>query len=242
MFSSGDWTAIGTVAMAVATFVVVLQGRRNRRDDERRHKDGFRPICILTSFDGVDPRPWRNELLAVDMNAFRPGFGIVEIKCALRNIGPGPALNVRIAFRIYTLGGYETEHCEFGPLRAGEILGSESAPLRIPIQLHPPLGDQEFAQIPGGSWEIILTYDDIFGQSFYSMHPKHPLQMNRLYRLPGDEKFTAPLQPWVTLGAGKPPAHSGAGLLVGFVGEGKPTARQIRARIMSRIWGFFSRP
>src|SRR5271168_3957623 len=79
MPSAETWTAIGTVAMAVATFVVVLQGLRNRRDDERRYKDGFRPICVLTPYDGVDPRPWRNELLAVDTDASRPGFGIIEI-------------------------------------------------------------------------------------------------------------------------------------------------------------------
>jgi hypothetical protein len=241
MLSAEAWTAIGTLAMAATTLIVVLQGWVNRRDDERRHRDGLRPICVLTSYDGVDPRPWRNELLAVDPKAPLPGFGIVEIRCALRNIGPGPALNVRIAFRIYTLGGYETEHCELGPLRAGEIRGSESAPLRVSVQLRSPLGDQEFAQLPGGSWEIILTYDDIFEQNFYAMHPKHPLQMNRLYRLPGDDKYTAPLQPWVTLGKGKPPAYSGAGLLVGFVGAGKPTARQMCTRILQRIRSLFSK-
>ena len=151
--------------MAVATFVVVWQGWRNRRDDERRHRDGLRPICVLTPYDGVDPGPYRRELLAVDTDPSRPGFGIVEVRCALRNIGPGPALNVRIAFRLFSFGGYETQHCELGPLRAGEIRGSESMPLRVPIQFRSPLADQEFAQIPGSSWEIVLTYDDIFGQS-----------------------------------------------------------------------------
>jgi hypothetical protein len=74
------------------------------------------------------------------------------------------------------------------------------------------------------------------------MHPKHPLQMNRLYREPGAEKFTAPLQPWVTLGRGKPPAHSGAGLLVSFAGGDKETSRQLCTRILRQIWGIFSRP
>lgn len=227
--------------MAVATFVVVLQGWWNRRDDERRHRNGLRPVCILTPFDGVDPRPYRNELLAVDVDSSRPGFGIVEVRCALRNIGHGPALNVRIAFRLHGLGGYETEGCELGPLCAGETRGSATAPLRIALALHPPLQDQDFAQIPSGPWEIVLTYDDIFEESFYSMHPKHPYQMNRLYREPGAEKFTAPMQPWVTLGKGKPPACSGAGLRVGFVGNAKPTARQIFTRILQRCRSFYSR-
>jgi hypothetical protein len=168
MLSAETWTAIGTVAMAATTFVVVLQGWRNRRDDERRHKDRFRPICVLTPYAGVDPRPWRNELLAVDTDASRPGFGIIEVRCALRNIGPGPALNVRIAFRLYTFGGYETEHCELGPLRAGEARGGTSEPLRVAIQFRAPLQDQEFVQIPSGSWEIIISYEDVFEQRFNS--------------------------------------------------------------------------
>jgi len=50
------WTAIGTLGMAVATFVVVLQGRRHRKDDALRHQDSHKPICLLTPYDGVDPR------------------------------------------------------------------------------------------------------------------------------------------------------------------------------------------
>lgn len=242
MLSSEALTAIGTIAMAAATFVVVLQGWWNRRDDERRHQDKLRPVCVLTPFDGVDPRPFRAELLAVDFDPSRPGFGIVEIRCALRNIGPGPALNVLVAFRLHSLGGYQTEGCELGPLHAGETRGSASAPLRVAVSLHSPLLEQDFNQIPGGPWEIILTYDDIFERSFYSVHPKHPLQMNRLYRKPGAEKFTAPLQPWVTLGKGKPPAYSGAGLLVSFDDESRPTAREICTRVLRQIWAFFSRP
>ena len=226
--------------MAATTFVVVLQGWRNRRDDERRHKDGFRPIYVLTPYAGVDPRPWRNELLAVDTDASRPGFGIIEVRCALRNIGPGPALNVRIAFRLYTLGGYETEHCELGPLRAGEARGGTSEPLRVAIQFRAPLQDQEFVQIPSGSWKIILSYEDVFEQSFYSMHPKHPNQMNSLRPVPGSDKFEAPLQAWVTLGKGKPPPYSGAGLLVAFVSERKAGTWQFCTRILHRMWAYFS--
>src|SRR5690242_20216775 len=101
MLSSEDWTAIGTVAMAATTFVVVLQAWWNRRADEQHHQDTLRPICVLTPFDGVDPRHWRDTLLTTHTDAPRPGFGIVEIKCALRNIGPGPALNVGLMFRFH---------------------------------------------------------------------------------------------------------------------------------------------
>jgi hypothetical protein len=62
MLSWDALTAIGTASMALATFFVVLQGWHNWKDDERRHQDGFKPICILTPYDGVDPRHRRDSL------------------------------------------------------------------------------------------------------------------------------------------------------------------------------------
>lgn len=210
-------TGLGTFALAVATFVVVFQTRRERRDNDRHHQDSLQPICILTPYDGVDPQHWRDTLLTVSRDASpRLGFGIVELKCALRNIGLGPALNVGIMFRIHDLGGYTTQPWELGPLRAGESRGSENAPLRIPVQFLAPLEAQDFAQLPGRSWELILVFEDVFGNSFYAMHAKNPLQMNRLYPWPGTSKLAAPSQPWARLGKGKPPARSGEGLIFGI--------------------------
>ena len=214
----GLWDALtggGTLALAVATFVVVFQTRRERKNNDRHHQDSLRPICILTPHDGIDPQHWRDTLLTVSTDAPRLGFGIVELTCALRNIGPGPALNVGIMFRVHDLGGHTTQSWELGPLQAGESRGSEDAPLRIPVQFLAPLEYQDFAQLPGRSWEIILVYEDVFGNSFYAMHAKNPLQMNRLYPWAGTSKLAAPSQPWVRLGKGKPPARSGEGLIFG---------------------------
>jgi hypothetical protein len=128
-----DWTAIGTVLMAVATFVVVLQGWWNRKDDAQRHQDTFKPICILTPYDGVDPQHRRDTLLAIpDQPPVSQGFGIVEIRCALRNIGSGPALNVGIMFRFLDMDGYLTPAWELAPLRAGESRGDEDEPSAYP--------------------------------------------------------------------------------------------------------------
>lgn len=73
-------TALGTLSMAIATFFVVLQGRRLRKDDDQHHQDEFRPICVFSPFDGMDPRHSRDELLTI-LNSPRPGFGKIEIKC-----------------------------------------------------------------------------------------------------------------------------------------------------------------
>ncbi len=209
-------TGPGTLALAIVTFVVILQNRRARKVVDQHHQDSLRPICILTPYDGVDPRHWRDTLLAISADAPRPDFGIVELKCALRNIGPGPALNVGIMFRIHDLAGYTTQPWELGPLRAGESRGSKADPLLIPVQLLAPLDSQDFAQLPGRSWELILVFEDVFGNLFHAMHAKSPLQMNRLYPVAGTTKHAAPSQPWAVLGKGKPPARSGDGLIVGF--------------------------
>jgi hypothetical protein len=83
-------TAFGTVSMALATLIVILDGRRQRRDFERRY-DSFRPVCVLTPYDGVDPKYRRDTLLVLaEKQPLDQGFGIVEIKCALRNVGAGP--------------------------------------------------------------------------------------------------------------------------------------------------------
>lgn len=228
--------------MAVATFVVILQGRRLRRDDDQHHQDEFRPICVLTPYDGVDPRHWRDTLLTVSPDAPRPGFGIVAVKCELRNIGCGPALNLRIMFRFHDMGGFTTQPWELARLRRGELLGSKGVPLEIPIQFEPRFNNTDFSYVPGKPWELLLVYEDVFGNVFHSLHPKHPLQMNKLYREPGVELPFAPPQSWVTLGKGPPPAFSGAGLVPRFTDEGKLTARQKCIRHLQRIFAYFSMP
>lgn len=210
-------TAIGTVAMAVTTLIVIRQGRRLRKNDDLHHQDAFRSICVLTPYDGVDPQHWRDTLLTILPDRPRPGFGMVAVKCTLRNIGVGPALNLRLMFRFHDMAGYTTEPWELAPLRPGEQHGSDGVPLVVPLQFGPQLNNTDFTLVPGKPWELILVYEDIFGNSFHSMHPKNPLQMNRLYRKAGVEGYFAPPQSWVTLGKGKPPAQSGHGLVTDFV-------------------------
>ena len=129
-------TALGTVAMAIATFIVVLQGWRLRRDDHLRHQDEFRPICVLTPFDGVDPRHRRDELLTI-LEPSAPGFGTIEIKCMLRNIGSGPAINVAIKFRFQDMAGDTTHPPGTSPLPPA---GGRGGTIK-PLQKRPPLRD-----------------------------------------------------------------------------------------------------
>lgn len=210
-------TAVGTIAMAVTTFVVVLQGRRQRKDDQQRHQDTFRPVCVLSPYDGVDPQYQRNTLVtATGPDSSRPDFGTIEIRCAVKNIGSGPALNLRIMLRFHDLGGYTTDPSELSPLAAGEFRGTEEAPLRIALHIHAPLQSHTFAELPSRPWDLILVYEDVFGSVFHTIHAKNPLQMNKLSPVEGTTSFMAPSQPWAVPGKGKPPTFSGQGLITGF--------------------------
>ena len=206
LFKPDLWTAmtaIGTVSMAIATFVVVLFSWRNRKDDARRHQDSHKPICLLTPYDGVDSQFRRDALLAIAEQQPNAGFGVAEIGCALRNIGSGPALNVAIMFRFVDMAGYTTAAWELSPLRPGESRGGVNEPLRVPIQFGPSFNQADFSQIPGKLWEIVVVYEDMFGNSLYSLHRKRPLQLDKLYRVAATPDFAAPPQPWVTFGTGK---------------------------------------
>ncbi len=199
-------TGIGTVSMAITTFIVILQGRRLRKDDDRRHQDGLRPICVLSPYDGVDMRHWRDGVVTIEESSF-PNFGIVVVRCALRNVGSGPALNIRLMFRFQDMGGYTTDPCEMAPLGKGEQYGGETQPLRVPVQFRARFNRGDFTQVPGKAWELILVYEDIFGKSFYSIHRKAPLKLNELYQEADTSEIVAALQPWVAIGVGKCPSR-----------------------------------
>ncbi len=88
-------------------------------------------------------------------------------------------------------------------MRPGESRGSKEEPLRIPIQFGPHSNQTDFSQIVGKLWEIVVIYQDIFGNRFYSVHEKRPLQLDKLYQVKGSSDFAAPSQPWVTFGSGR---------------------------------------
>jgi hypothetical protein len=124
----------------------------------------------------------------------------------LRNIGLGPATNVTIRFRFQDMAGYTTDPWELSPLAAGETRGGKDNPLNVPVQFRNHFNSADFAQVPGKAWELVLVYDDVFGNSFYSVHRKRPLQLDQSYREANTSELVAPMQPWVTLGKGKPPS------------------------------------
>lgn len=184
-------TAFGTISMAVATVVIIWQGKR-------QHKDDFRPICFLEPPGGVDTLYNRRELierggLAEDNSS----YGILLVQYALRNVGTGPALNLRI--QLGFSDGQVTHPWELTPLAPGENRGGAVNPLRVPVrlndprnQIYLPLEKMHFenpGNFKGGMGtlrKIWLEYEDNFGKRFRTTHDISPVTE--------DGQF----QPWVT--------------------------------------------
>jgi hypothetical protein len=191
-------TAFGTIAMAVTTVVIICQGNR-------QHRDRFKPACVLMPYNGVDPLNNRGQLIEkIDPSPDNPYFGTLAIKCVLRNVGTGPALNLRIKFRFLDMNGWTTEPWELSPLGAGESRGGENSPLLVPIRIgQQPTGfcmvPSDFYEVTGKVWEIWLEYEDIFEQRFCAVHHKRPVQENsRPISKSKDGQYYAQPQPWVT--------------------------------------------
>ena len=216
-----DWQTLIAGAMAVAAAVGTIvvtratarqqvaaanrqtEAVKEQNDDlRRRHEDEFKPVCMLVPYDGVDPWHKRDTLLATyDDPSATPGYGIIELRCNIRNVGSGPALNVAIRFRFRDMSGFTTAPWELSPLYAGESRGSENIPLRIPILLNDRFNNADFLQVAGKPWEIIIVYEDVFGNCFHSVHYKSPIQLDQYY---SNQPIAVP-QPWVTIEKGRFP-------------------------------------
>ena len=182
---SFDWSAISAIATAiaaVATAWMACMTRRTIQQAHEHHKDEYRPILVLATYDGVEPSN-RNNLLVpmLDKNN-----NALILHCILKNIGVGPATNVKIIVRSMGIEGYGCER-EVSPMQAGETYGKSGEPIRIPVTTHQQFNETDLQGITNPSWEIFVEYADVFGQVFHTIHKKNPQQS------------------WITLGKGSVP-------------------------------------
>lgn len=166
-------TTFGTIAMAVTTVCTIKQGKKIIKNTERQHQDGLKPICGLVPYDHIDPLTERGNLIEC-IDDIIDDIGRLKVYCALKNIGSGPALNIR--FRFEFTDGLKTEPWALSPLEAGASYGSPDEPLVLPIRIHLKFDKTEFQAIPGKGWVIVLDYEDVFGNKFQTVHSKQTFQ------------------------------------------------------------------
>lgn len=157
------FTAIGTVAMAVTTAIIIFQNRR-------QHQEALLPICVLVPARGTDAAG-RRDILQLHQEPNDPSR-YFHVQCGVKNIGGGPVvkLKLRVTFWTNTAARFEAE---LSPLGANE---SAAGPLRVPVFIGNQFTESEYGWTPGEGWDLWLEYEDVFGNVFYTRHTKTPQQ------------------------------------------------------------------
>ncbi len=171
------FTAIGTVGMAISTYYLIRQNKRHYQDESR-------PVCMLVIWGSTD-RFAREGFLRIQAAQSHPTKRI-QLLGQIINIGTGPALHVYLHIRLPSKN-CTLISCELPPLGAKSAWGDDMGSIFIPVEFPPGFTDGDFAGVPGESWELYLTYVDVFGNKFYAKHAKDSQQ------------------PWVVLGKGNVP-------------------------------------
>lgn len=218
----GRWdgiTAISTAAAAIFTAVMayltrkaINEGQGQRRDtnlhfeatrdqDKRHHEDAFRPLLVLAQTDPTDAvnREDTVKTFTVDSE-----HGSVVIRCLIRNIGTGPALDVRLHLRSDGRTGFGPSR-EFTPVAAGGEYGDSKDQIDILAYYEKGFNSTDLVNAGKGLWILVLEYKDIFGNSFHTLHCKDRLQ------------------PWARAGRGPAPDTSPEHLNPGLIDHIKRT-------------------
>jgi hypothetical protein len=65
---------------------------------------------------------------------------------------------------------------ELAPMQAGESMGDANHPLGVRLLPQQDFNDADVQLSTGTLWELLLEYEDVFGNRFHTIHSKIPLQ------------------------------------------------------------------
>ncbi len=198
-----DWTAVSgiatgvaslaTAAAAIATAWMAGMTKKSLQQAERlhnqgasqvskHHQDSFRPICVLENYYGPDDPYLRDGYLTV--KRYGQNDLLISAQLRLKNVGAGPALGVRLVL-LFPQNNPESGHIvELAPLPANGDYGDEQTPIRFRLSMQ-NYTDHKFGfNLPpnetntppiDAAWEIVLEYEDIFGNKFHTAHTRNAL-------------------------------------------------------------------
>lgn len=168
--------AVFTAVMAWFTRKAIKEGQGQRQEandhygktqgqDKQHHEDTFRPLLVLSPNSDVDAG---DRQAFVGAHAF---FDLLIVDCVVRNIGTGPALNVRLSARGDGRTGFGPTR-ELTPMAAGDVFKDPDGHINIKTIFTDEFNSQDFKGLPNGLWLLVLEYNDVFGNSFHTIHTK----------------------------------------------------------------------
>ena len=186
----GRWdgiTAISTASAAIFTAIMAWFTRKaikdgqvqrdetnahylaSREQDKRHHEDSFRPLLVLMQTDPTDALKRERTVLAFPIDSSR---GALVVKCNVKNIGTGPALNVHM--HVWCDGGTGFGPTrELTPIASGSEYGDSKEQIDVIAYYHQGFNNADLTNLADGLWMIVLEYDDIFGNTFHTIHGKN---------------------------------------------------------------------
>lgn len=178
------FAAVFTAVMAWFTRKAIVESHtqyeKTRAQSEQQHQDAFRPVVVLSPFEGVEPED-RSNVIHFDPAVGTDQRRFVRVAGFLRNVGVGPALNVHLLFRAMSKQNYGFT-LALTPVGAGEKydLGSRQVGpaatqgMRYPVCPIPGFNAADIALAGGTGWDLVIEYEDVFGNCFHTIHHKNP--------------------------------------------------------------------
>lgn len=168
--------AVVTAVMAWFTRMAIIESHaqyeKTRIQSEQHQQDSFRPIVVLDPFVGIEQSD-RANVVSVDASSHRGDMRLFRVACLVQNVGVGPALNVHLTFRAMGRVGYGFTK-ELTPLPADEKRGDTRHAMEFWVQPTRDFNDADIRDASRGSWELVLEYEDVFGNPFHTIHRKNP--------------------------------------------------------------------
>ena len=125
-------------------------------------------MLVFVPYRGASPEARTHVLQAI------PGQPTLGFWGTIRNIGAGPAISGRMTLRVRGLEGYGPDPFVLPPIATGESYGNVGEHIPVPIPHHPKFNETDAQLAPGGHWEVVLEYEDVFGRLFHTVHTKNP--------------------------------------------------------------------
>ena len=196
----GDWInsvlagatvlmAAGTSYLAYATHKLAKDTAEGSRQTERHHQQNLRPYCVIVfrnptmqhpfgiEFDPQSQRPDRPAAVS-----YFPEADAIRVCGNLHNKGKGPAKDILLYFNMRRGQGEGAAYRLTRPVVVSGLIGAEET-LAIDVAVTErnvmSVWDgtawkptQAFSAIATDTYEIVLEYKDVFGNTFRTVHSR----------------------------------------------------------------------